>query len=393
MEPIEKLGGGGSGTAIVVSGGGSASSGAGGKGTSYSGGTGGGGSCVYYSSSSKDGADSGEQSGKQGGSGNSHAGSGTAANYAGAGGAGNPGGYNEFGKHTQEGRAPDGTGGLLIIYTNKLDSTGKITSNGSDGGYVTSDGSYASGGASGGGSINIFYESLIHVSTCKAKGGKGKYGSAKNNNEYSGNGGDGGVVIGDISSKTFKQRTIEGESLLKIMEDPTITTGQYPVIVKGQDIEEKYNLDVTSHEGNLVLSSDKTYGTAEDDVAWENGDATNMVVLKVNGNLTIEENVTVTACKSKNGYGGPKGMMLYCTGTLTNKGDISMTERGARAEGQNVYLWKNADGSYEYVPAEGSTGGDRTSEAEQLGVKEGINGANGTDRKTRWRRIWNSSKN
>ena len=38
-------------------------------------------------------------------------------------------------------------------------------------------------------------------------------------------------------------------------------------------------------------------------------------------------------------FGGPKGMIVYCTGTLINNGTISMTARGAKAEGQNVYLF------------------------------------------------------
>ena len=82
-----------------------------------------------------------------------------------------------------------------------------------------------------------------------------------------------------------------------------------------------------------------------------------MVVLKVNGDLTINEEAKLTAYASKNGYGGPKGMMIYCTGTLTNNGTISMTARGAKAEGKNVYLWKNSDNSYEFVPAVGAEGG------------------------------------
>ena len=31
-------------------------------------------------------------------------------------------------------------------------------------------------------------------------------------------------------------------------------------------------------------------------------------------------------------FGGPKGMIVYCTGTLINNGTISMTARGAKAE-------------------------------------------------------------
>lgn len=106
-----------------------------------------------------------------------------------------------------------------------------------------------------------------------------------------------------------------------------------------------------------------------------------MVVLKVNGNITIDEGVTVTACKSDEGYGGPKGFMIYCTGTLTNKGKISMTARGAKAEGQNVFLWENSDGSFEYVPAEGATGGASISVG-RIGKESGNAGENGEGRQT-----------
>ena len=78
-----------------------------------------------------------------------------------------------------------------------------------------------------------------------------------------------------------------------------------------------------------------------------------MIVLKVNGNLTVDEGVTLTTYASKDGYGGPKGLTIYCTGTLTNNGTISMTARGAKPEGQNVYLWKNPDNIFEYIPAIG----------------------------------------
>ena len=54
-------------------------------------------------------------------------------------------------------------------------------------------------------------------------------------------------------------------------------------------------------------------------------------------------------------------MIVYCTGTLINNGTISMTARGAKAEGQNVYLFKNLDGSFEYVPAVGGAGGNSAS--------------------------------
>ncbi|MCI8569780.1 MAG: hypothetical protein HFJ11_07420, partial [Bacilli bacterium] len=52
-----------------------------------------------------------------------------------------------------------------------------------------------------------------------------------------------------------------------------------------------------------------------------------------------------------------KGMFICVEGQLTNSGEISMTARGAKAKGQDVYLLRNKDNSYEYVPAVGATGG------------------------------------
>ena len=105
-----------------------------------------------------------------------------------------------------------------------------------------------------------------------------------------------------------------------------------------------------------------------------------MIVLKVNGNLTIDEGTTLTAYTSKNGYGGPKGMTIYCTGTINNNGTVSMTARGAKAVGQDVYLWKNSDDTYEYVPKDGSEGNgvDRATGKGAKGSGGGGEGAIGT---------------
>ena len=101
------------------------------------------------------------------------------------------------------------------------------------------------------------------------------------------------------------------------------------------------------------------------------------------GDLSIQEGTKLTSYTSKDGYGGPKGMLIYCTGTIINNGEISMTARGAKAEGQNVYLWKNATGNYEYVPPTGATGGNSVS-----ANNTGITGNNGTNRSTGGGRIW-----
>lgn len=132
----------------------------------------------------------------------------------------------------------------------------------------------------------------------------------------------------------------------------------------------EYLCDAIYYDGNLTLDgttqvsgatlSNNIYefGDKTKDVATSSSDAQKTVILKVNGNLTINSGVTLTACKSDDGYGGPKGMFIYCTGKITNNGTISMTARGARATGQDVVLWKNNDGSYEIVPADGANGAD-----------------------------------
>ena len=154
--------------------------------------------------------------------------------------------------------------------------------------------------------------------------------------------------------------------------------------------DELYSLDVIVNSGDLILDgTSQVDGATLNNKVYEFGDSTkdcatsstdsakNMVVLKVKGNLTISENVTLTSCKNDKGYGGPKGMLVYCTGTITNNGKISMTARGAIAEGQNVYLWKNSDESYEYVPKEGALGGEaQISTGTMIAGKPGKNGEN-----------------
>ena len=50
-------------------------------------------------------------------------------------------------------------------------------------------------------------------------------------------------------------------------------------------------------------------------------------------------------------------MYIHVSGTLTNNGTISMTARGTyNQKGENVYLWKNLDNTFEYVSAVGETG-------------------------------------
>ena len=78
--------------------------------------------------------------------------------------------------------------------------------------------------------------------------------------------------------------------------------------------------------------------------------------MKYHGNLTVDKGVTITANRV-NDLTYKKGMYLCVLGDIYNNGNISMTARGTyNQEGENVYLWKNIDSSYEYVPAVGGAG-------------------------------------
>ena len=167
-------------------------------------------------------------------------------------------------------------------------------------------------------------------------------------------------------------KNIQSESLLNAIEENDFTNGKYEIIVN----DETYNTKVYNFDEDITITADTIFGT-EEDVGTENDYAQNMIVLKINGDLTIDEGATLTSYASKDGYGGPKGMMIYCSGTLTNNGTISMTARGAYAEGQNVYLWKNTDSSYEYVPAVGAKGGEKVSTS-----TNGKIGSSGINRQT-----------
>jgi hypothetical protein len=132
---------------------------------------------------------------------------------------------------------------------------------------------------------------------------------------------------------------LTGESLIALIRDADLPDNSYKMIVNGVT----YDIEL------LTINEDTTYSSS---VSLGNTTADKtMLVVKYNGNLTIDSGVTLTSAVRK------KGMFVYVAGTLTNNGTISMTARGASASGQDVYLWKNNDGTYEYVPAVGAAGG------------------------------------
>ena len=145
-----------------------------------------------------------------------------------------------------------------------------------------------------------------------------------------------------------------------------------------------YVYDASNSGGTLTWTSNtipmEKFG-AEEDVSTKplNGTrqyAEAMVAVKVKGNLVNETTIQPYYNETTN-YGGPKGFLLYVTGTLTNTQDgIIDNSHGAYAEGEDVWLWKNGNNTYEYVPAAGGEGGS------QVGHGNGSSGIDGTDTTT-----------
>ncbi len=376
-----QTGGGGSGS-VYHARGSYASSGIGGTGTSYSGGVGSGGSSLTGSGSLGS-SDNGRNDGGTGGDSVSWSGSGDIT-ATGGGGAGNPGGEKASSENN------DGTGGLLTIYANEYENKGTISAVGHNGGIYNG----TSGGSSGGGTINIFTNQHTGINQLgiitntryeEIKGNTSSIGGTLSNRNYNGGaGGTGAVNIGEIRNGQYydlkaiieqdkeqyiKDVTIEGESILSILNNNNLKTGYYYFVANG----EKYPVHMITLDGNQHFTENKTFGDAHD-VATKEDYAQNMVIVKVNGDLEIDSGVTVSPYYTE--YGGPKGFTLYVTGKLTNKGTID-NSHGAKAEGQNVYLWKNTDGSYEYVPAEGAAGGEAVNSN-----NNGKEGTQGIERQT-----------
>ena len=136
------------------------------------------------------------------------------------------------------------------------------------------------------------------------------------------------------------------------------TTGIYQTTINNVT----YDLNVIVLDGDQTITSNTTYGTLDDCASGTDASqmAKRMVVVKVTGDYTVNSGVTVGPVYNET-YGGPKGFMLYVTGTLTNNGTID-NSHGAYAEGQNIYLYMNSNGSYEYVPAQGGLGGEKKEE-------------------------------
>lgn len=151
--------------------------------------------------------------------------------------------------------------------------------------------------------------------------------------------------------------------------------------IKNTNLSGNYTLNVTvgdeteRYETELYVFNSMTY--TKTPTLCDNTYDLKMCIIKYNGNLTINNDVTLTPQTRK------KGFYVYVEGNLTNNGTISMTARGAVAEGQNVYLYKNNDDTYEYVPAIGAIGGASVNSNNiHSGGLPGNAGSNGVNRRS-----------
>ena len=173
------------------------------------------------------------------------------------------------------------------------------------------------------------------------------------------------IPTADVTTVTVaSDGAIECASIMQGVRDSSLSDGTYTFRVNGKTSDgtaetKNYAVELINYTSDMhyTLASGQTATT------YALGDTTTeykMLVVKYHGNLTIDSGVTITAQQS-GGLTYKKGMSIVVMGKLANNGNISMTARGTyNLAGENVYLWKNADASFEYVPALGATGGAET---------------------------------
>jgi len=166
------------------------------------------------------------------------------------------------------------------------------------------------------------------------------------------------------------------ESIVQGFRDADFTDGEYSVVVNDQP----YNVELINIYGDTRYSLDE--GETEKIVSLGDDSAEHKtLVVKYHGDLTVDKGVTLTA-NTVDGLTYKKGMYICALGNIYNNGNISMTGRGTyNQEGENVYLWRNIDNTYEYVPAAGGVGGEALVSTRNQ-YKPGLKGEDGKDRAT-----------
>ena len=203
------------------------------------------------------------------------------------------------------------------------------------------------------------------------------------------------LTIENKASYKKEDTIIEGESILACVENNELQTGNYIFRVAGtidggtEEVKEypvelyNYKEDANYIGQNNVVIGDISY-TGMGKIDSEK----RMLILKYNKDLNINEGAIITPTGTNEAINGAtylctkKGILIYCEGTITNNGTITMTAKGTVNEaGENVYLYKNENNSYEYIPAVGASGGASVTSKSSSG-NSGKGGNIGTDRRT-----------
>ncbi len=161
------------------------------------------------------------------------------------------------------------------------------------------------------------------------------------------------LVLGKTETEVIDGNVIVCDSIVQGIRDSDLEDGQYTFRVKTEATEKDYAVELINYREDVIysLSEGETTKTIS---LGDNTTEYKMLVVKYHKNLTVEKGVTVTASMNNN-LTYKKGMYICVMGDLKNAGTISMTARGTYNQaGEDVYLWKNTDNTYEYVPALGA---------------------------------------
>jgi len=156
------------------------------------------------------------------------------------------------------------------------------------------------------------------------------------------------------------------DTLLDCLESGDLTEGEHTLSIHGVNID-----------AEVYVFPDDVHYTESPILGSETPDQ-RMLILIYNGNLTIDEGVVVTPQTRK------RGMAIYVKGDCNVFGTISMTARGAKAAGQDVYLYKGKSGRYEFIPEMGEQGGAsvKTQYIPEIPTVNGRPGFNATFRRS-----------
>lgn len=190
------------------------------------------------------------------------------------------------------------------------------------------------------------------------------------------------VYTAKAGSNIAEDGAIICDSLVQGARDNDLADGNYTFRVVAGNETKNYAVELINFYDDVTYSLDAGQ-TSKTVSLGDTGTTPRTLIVKYHKNLTIDKGVTVTATNVSN-LTYKKGMYLCVMGELVNNGTISMTARGTyNVAGENVYLWKNNDSSYEYVPASGAAGLSAINPWASMGQQyRGKTGNAGTARRT-----------